>query len=354
MKTTIKHIIQYSAKALTTILLICSMHAKAQIPANAVNADPAVVSIEQVPSSPIIVGNAVLQFRFQNQALTNDLTGQIPVNSVRLTISFPGKFAYTSVNSIPKFSVEDFDDQPFGVVHLVNVETILEGEQIDLLLNVRGTQTGAGTVTLNADRITPIIVANTSTANDNTQAIFNTTTPLPLKLTSFSAMGIGCSAKISWTTSAEVGLSRFEVLRSTDGGNHFVTVGSVPAAGGAGDKSYSYTDQMQGTTAHLYRLKMIDKDGNFSYSSIARINSGCQSDNGYVRVYPSPARSMVTLNVSNEALLGTKASMIDMSGRIVKMFVINGTATPIPVGDLMAGMYMIRLSDNTTVKFVKE
>lgn len=358
MKSSIKNFIQWcyshAHKAFAITLLICSVQANAQILPNAVNADPAVVSITQIPSSPNIIGNALLQFRFANQALSSNSTGQIPVASIRLTISFPGKFAFTSVNSIPKFIVEDYDDQPFGVVHLVNSQLILEGEQIDLLLNVRGTETGAGTVTFNVDRITPAIVANTSTANDNTQAIFTTTGVLPLKLTSFSAMGVGCSAKISWTTTAEVNVARYDVLRSTDGGNTFITVGTVPATIGSGDKSYSYTDQMQGTTAHLYRLKMVDKNGSISYSSIARINSGCQSDNGYVKVYPSPARSLITLNVSNEGLMGTRASMIDMSGRTVKMFMISGTATPIPVGDLLAGMYMIRLSDNTTVKFIKE
>lgn len=232
---------------------------------------------------------------------------------------------------------------------------ILEGEQIDLLINVRGTQSGPGMVTFNADRTTPITVANTLTSNDNVAASFTTTGVLPVQLKNFSAMGDGCAAKLSWTTTSEIGFVKFEVMRSTDGGLNYITIASVSAAGSqSGERTYGYIDQMQGNGAHLYRLRMIDKDGGTSYSPVARINSGCQSDNNYIRVYPSPATSMITLNVADPALINTRAVVIDLAGRIVKTIMINGTATSVAVTDLKAGMYMIRLQNNTTVKFVKE
>jgi len=354
MTTHIKHIIQYSSKALLLAAILVAGQAKAQIPANAVNADPAVVSVTQIPNSSSIIGNAVLQFRFANPSGTSNTTGQIPANSVRLTISFPGQYAYSSVNSIPKFVVEDADTEPFGDVHLVNNQLILEGEQIDLLLNVRGVQLGTGTVTFNADRITPITVANTTTVNDNTQATFTTSTTLPVVLGGFSARGEGCTARIAWTTTAELNLDRFEIMKSTDAGNTFTTVQTVAASGNQAGKTYNYTDQMQGTKPHLYRLKMIDKDGSITYSSITRINSGCKGDGNYISIYPSPARSSVTLNVSDERYTGTRASMLDINGRVVKTFIITGTAVPLTVSDLPAGTYLIRLEDNSTVKFVKK
>lgn len=169
-------------------------------------------------------------------------------------------------------------------------------------------------------------------------------------------MANGCTAKLSWTTASEVNFVKFDVMRSTDGGQHYTTVRTVAASGSqSAEKTYVYEDQMKGSMSHLYRLKMIDKDGSFAYSPIARINSGCATaEDQFVKVFPSPAISTITLDISNKELIKTSASIIDMSGRIVKTITITGTSMLVLVNDLQPGMYMIKLQDNTNVKFVKE
>jgi len=350
----------YKSKIITGFILLLfmagRMTAEAQILPTAVNADPAAKAVSQVPLGPNIVGNAVIKFRFANESSSVNSTGLIPPHSVRLTVSFPGRIAFNSINSIAKFVVEDFDNQPAGVVHLVNSEVILEGETIDILFNVRGTSLGSGTITFNSDRITPIIVGNLQTSNDNAQAVFNVTVVgvLPLQLLSFNAQQQNCKAAFSWKTADEVNTDRFELELSTDGGRNFSRVGTVPSTNTPGNNNYTYNYTMQGDQTHLFRLKMIDTKGDFTYSQVARINGGCGATQETVLVYPSPTRSRLTLNVSNTSLVNTRAAIFDMSGRLAMNFQVTGTAMSVYVDRLTPGLYMIRLANGTTVKFVKE
>ena len=336
-----------------TLILILSLNAIAQIPPNAVNADPSAKAISQVPLGMNISGNAVLKFKFTNEASSTNSTGQIPANSVRLTISFPGQYAYTSANSIPKFVVEDFDDQAFGVVHLVNNALILEGEVIDLLLNVRGTQTGTGTVTFNTDRVTPIIVANTQTANDNASSSFTTLSILPVSLLSFNAQSNQCTASLTWKTASEQDLDHYDVEVSKDNMG-FTKITRVNAASDATlTHTYNTNYEMQGSNPYLFRLKMVDKNGKFTYSYVARINNGCSSVKEVILIYPSPARSSFTLNVTDDALINTKASIYDVNGKRISDFMLTGNTTNVNIEKLLPGIYMVKFSNGANSKFVK-
>jgi hypothetical protein len=351
----------YKSKLIPALLFLFFLTAGqtrsvAQILPSAVNADPSAKAVSQIPLGSTIAGNATIRFRFANEASSANSTGLIPPNSVRLTISFPGRIAFNSINSITKFAVEDFDNQPAGVVHLVNNQLILEGEVIDLLLNVRGTALGTGTITFNSDRTTPIIVGNVQTSNDNAQATFTVTAigVLPLHLLSFNAQKQNCNAAFTWKTSDEVNTDRFELELSTDAGRSFSRVGTVPSTNTPGNNNYTYNYTMQGDQTHLFRLKMIDTKGDFTYSQVARINGGCGATQETVLLYPSPTRSRLTLNVSNPSLVNTRAAIFDMSGRRAMSFQVTGTAMNVYVDKLTPGLYMIRLANGTTVKFVKE
>jgi len=122
-----KNYIQTIRKTLKVIiLLMLNSYVSAQIPLNAANADPSTTSVTQVPLGNDIAGSALINFKFTNEALTVDSTGQIPAGAVRLTITFPATSAFSSAGSIPKFDIETSNDQPNGVVTLVNNTLILD------------------------------------------------------------------------------------------------------------------------------------------------------------------------------------------------------------------------------------
>lgn len=355
MKNSIQSFIGCHMQQLVVCLgiILISFNVKAQIPPNAINADPSAKAITQVPLGPNIVGNAVLKFKFTNEATSSNSTGQIPANSVRLTLSFPGPFAYTSVNSIPKFVVEDEDTEPYGVVHLVNNQLILEGEIIDLLVNVRSVANGVGTVTFNVDRTTPITVGNMLTSNDNTSSNFTAAVTLPVNLFDLSLTKQNCTAKLSWKTASEINVTNYVLEVSNNNGATYQPAGTVAAHNTASESAYSITYQMSNNNAYLYRIRINEMDGSYTYSTVARTNSGCGKGNE-LSVYPSPAISNITLSVSNDALMNTKATIVDVTGKTHMSVIVTGNTKNIDVSKLAPGMYIIRLDDGSNARFMKQ
>ena len=93
---------------------------------------------------------------------------------------------------------------------------------------------------------------------------------------------------VSWITSAEVNVSRFEIQASTNGSAYF-NVGTVTAKGNSFPTRYSLQDLPANKTGvRFYRLKMVDKDGSFTYSAVKSIKFS-DLKSGLVNIFPHPA-----------------------------------------------------------------
>ncbi len=92
-------------------------------------------------------------------------------------------------------------------------------------------------------------------------------TPLPVTLTEFKGQEKNAIINLTWKTSDEVNLNRYEVERSHDG-VHFETIGLVFPWENAGRNDYAFSDKNAGTGTNYYRLKMIDNDAAFKHSNI--------------------------------------------------------------------------------------
>jgi hypothetical protein len=101
-----------------------------------------------------------------------------------------------------------------------------------------------------------------------------TVTALPVRLTAFSVQQEAGVATLNWTTDVEENSSHFSIERSQDSKNWHV-IGRVEAGGtGAGIRQYTFTDQSSTQLSNgmvYYRLKMIDMDQTFAYSSIRSV-----------------------------------------------------------------------------------
>jgi len=364
MKNSIKNINRRIAQTACAIVLIfANLTANAQIPANAVNADPSAKAISQVPLGANINGSAVLRFRFTNEATSVNATGQIPPNSVRLTISFPGQFSYTSVNAIPKFTVEDADNQPFGVLHLVNNTLIAEGEVVDLLINVRGTQLGSGTVTFNADRVIPITVANLLTSNDNALANFTTTSvsTLPINISAFTATANSCDAAISWTVATENSSLAYTEVQQSVNGTDFKTVYTLSAgANTTGNHSVKVT---QASKIAYYRLRTVDKSGGELYSETRTVKTDCSTGVRKISVVPSIFTTTATvLFTTDEAKGASTVTVQDIYGRVVikaNANIVQGTnSISLNTSVLSTNTYYIKITGkdwtSDVIKVIKE
>lgn len=97
---------------------------------------------------------------------------------------------------------------------------------------------------------------------------------LPVELSSFTAMASEKAVNLSWTTATEVNNYGFEVERSVYADNDFQTIGFVQGNGNSNSpKQYSYSDNTLAKPGrYYYRLKQLDNDGRFEYSSVAEVN----------------------------------------------------------------------------------
>ena len=339
-----KNYIQTIRKTLKVILLLMlNSYVSAQIPLNAANADPSTTSVTQVPVGNDIAGSALINFKFTNEALTVDSTGQIPAGAVRLTITFPATSAFSSASSIPKFHIES-NDQPNGVVTLINDSIILEKEVLDLLINVKGTATGSGTITYIVSLALPETSRNLQINNETTLATFNTSMVLPVNLKSFDASINNCDNNINWQSASEDNLKNYLLEYSYDG-NTYIGFYEVNAKG---NNSLYNTNHTPTKGKVFYRLKMIDFDGKYEYSKIIPLNIICNKS--WAVVYPNPTTQIINVNISTLNKLPTTVVLYDAVGKkILSQLLQNGT-NKIDVSKIALGIYTVTFSENTGIK----
>ncbi len=178
--------------------------------------------------------------------------------------------------------------------------------------------------------------------------IINTCIPLPVKLSSFTAMRTNDRVKLNWTTASEINNRGFYIMRQ-NGNNGWQVMGYVPSAATNGNSdiaiNYSFTDinSLGGVTQ--YRLQQVDMDNSITYSDIRMVKGMDQT--GRLLVFPNPSPDG-NLNIVLDNM-GTDLTvrLIDMNGRLVKEW-NNVTNGRIFVSHVASGMYTLRVWERNT------
>lgn len=176
---------------------------------------------------------------------------------------------------------------------------------------------------------------------------------LPVTMLNFDAKRAGKVNNLTWTTAQEINTRKFDVERSTDGIN-FTAIGTVNAAGNSSSNiSYRFVDTKPVKGTNFYRLRSIDNDNAFKFSTIKSVkNLGTPE----LAINPNPVAE--TMKIALEAEYAEKATVVitDLSGRRVHnsavQVVAGANQINIPVQQLSKGTYlvMIQLNNETLVK----
>ncbi len=185
-------------------------------------------------------------------------------------------------------------------------------------------------------------VSTLSPTNGLTGLVINASAaPLPVKLVSFSINHKNENSLLTWATSSEVNNKGFEVERSIDGKN-FSIVGFVKGFGNSNRMvNYSFTDKNNQTA--YYRLKQVDFDGKFDYSKTLLFNS---LEIEGIELSPNPFGNTITLASEKQI---TKIEIIDMTGKVKLMEVVNSNKAEINTSELNNGVYFIRVNNGETI-----
>ena len=121
----------------------------------------------------------------------------------------------------------------------------------------------------------------------------------------------------------------------------------VNATNVAGIHDYFAYDNIPANGLNYYRLKMINVDGKFKYSDIARIDLRERSS---ISVFPNPAKKIISL----QGVAGYKRLRItDIYGKTVLQQTIKNDIEPVDIGILPAGVYQVQLSNDKETRLVK-
>jgi hypothetical protein len=117
--------------------------------------------------------------------------------------------------------------------------------------------------------------------------VFKKTQPVvvPVKFTTIRADRQNKDVAVVWKVENQVNVSHYEVEKSADG-SAFNKVGAVAATGGVNaSATYNWLDLNALSGMNYYRIKMIEVDGRYSYSPVARVSFNAQSG---ITIYPNP------------------------------------------------------------------
>ncbi|QGW27527.1 T9SS type A sorting domain-containing protein [Phnomibacter ginsenosidimutans] len=172
---------------------------------------------------------------------------------------------------------------------------------------------------------------------------------LPLQLLRFSGNSVASCNQLQWQTADERNTKEFLIEKSVDG-IAFHSLATRPAAG-SGNNQYQYNDCSIASGKTFYRLKLIDNDGRFSYSSILSIDNSARLS---LSIHPNPAKDLVLISSSDVSLIKTSVSVTDAAGRLVIQQVIGSFPHSLDIEKLPAGLYHLHFSNGETLKMVKE
>jgi hypothetical protein len=150
---------------------------------------------------------------------------------------------------------------------------------------------------------------------------------------------------INWNTIGELDVNKFELQRSLDGIN-FIAI-TNQASKGDGDKAYHAADNQLGINGKVayYRIKTIDKNGNYSYSGVIKINLDELKE---VVIRPNPFIAAVNLQFNVQEKTNGTVNIYNIDGKKVygRYFELAQGLNSIEVNGLEklpAGVYIIEL-----------
>ena len=224
-----------------------------------------------------------------------------------------------------------------GDIHMINTTTFASSIQEDVLTQITAfgeTEDGELLVVTLGDELLQLLPASA----------------LPVKLEYFNGRKQNNnSVLLEWKTLSELNASYFEIEHSTDGSSYRV-IGTVQALNVPTGSMYSFNHQTSINDRNaFYRLRMVDIDRSFEYSSIVRVV--LKAMNNFVQP------SLITNGMIDAYLADPvdQLRLVNLQGAIVKTVSLKGRLghIQIQVSGVSRGAYMVQLISGTEVRTQK-
>ena len=162
---------------------------------------------------------------------------------------------------------------------------------------------------------------------------------IPVTLKSFNAAYKNQNVHLTWAVENEYAFNHYEIERSTDG-LKFETINKSKAQGlsnyGLDDANFDSK-----LTRLYYRLKMVNQDETFNYSSIVSVEI---PQRGSVLFYPNPAKTDIAIKITDDSVSEFDMNITDVLGKIwlqKKVSTTYGSINNMDISNLPIGNYII-------------
>ncbi|KAA0244355.1 MAG: T9SS C-terminal target domain-containing protein [Chlorobiota bacterium] len=175
---------------------------------------------------------------------------------------------------------------------------------------------------------------------------------MPVELSSFYASVIDNEVVLGWTTATELNNARFEIERSVKGDSEgWTKIGEIEGHGTTtSPRRYIFSDRPGVTGTYLYRLKQVDFDGTFEYSSEIEATTETPKVFSLSQNYPNPFNPSTNITFSLPEQAEVTLAVYDITGREVAK-VINAKVLPagnhsleFDASGLNSGVYLYTLT----------
>lgn len=177
---------------------------------------------------------------------------------------------------------------------------------------------------------------------------FSVAAVLPVTITEFTGKKHNNSTELKWTTQTEANTAWY-VIEKSNNNNSFTAIDSVKAAGNsASTLRYSYTDKNAGAGTSYYRLKTVDRDGHFTYSSTVLI-AGDKIHTAF-SIHPNPATATSVVTLRYETAEGNEqVQLYNAAGLMLSQQTVSkgSTQTKLNLRHYPIGIYYVVLQSSS-------
>ncbi|MBC7904908.1 MAG: T9SS type A sorting domain-containing protein [Gemmatimonadaceae bacterium] len=173
---------------------------------------------------------------------------------------------------------------------------------------------------------------------------------LPVQLVKFTAVRKNGKNIVSWSTTDEVNVARYEVERSDDG-NLFYLAGTAAAQNSGRAEQYEISDAKSMGQVAYYRLRSIDKDNKSRVSSVVKVFERV-SLNDYFSV-ANPMTGAIRFTAGSNHNGNYNYNLVNLAGQTVqkgKVSISNGGTYTVPLtSSVRPGIYVLEVRSGSFV-----
>lgn len=171
---------------------------------------------------------------------------------------------------------------------------------------------------------------------------------VPLQFLKFTAQRKQNYSQLDWSTTRELNAEKYEIERSEDGIS-YRRIGITLAHNGNGTNKYQYNDALLLNGTAWYRIRSVDKNGRYNYSTVAVVTE--RSEEGGLYVINNPVYQFIHISTGSVNAGNYEYSLINTGGQLMQKGNITanaGAVSTIPLAAAITpGIYVLDVKNNT-------